>query len=64
MVSICLGAFVLAEAGILKGLACTTHFQLTRQLQENFQRSRYRKTPCSYRRELCTQVRALLRGLI
>lgn len=36
MVSICLGAFVLAEAGILKGLACTTHFQLTRQLQEKF----------------------------
>lgn len=36
LVSICVGAFVLAEAGILKGLTCTTHFQLTRQLQERF----------------------------
>jgi len=36
LVSICVGAFVLAEAGILQNVACTTHFQLTQKLQERF----------------------------
>lgn len=36
LVSICVGAFVLAEAGVLNGLACTTHFQLTQQLKKNY----------------------------
>lgn len=36
LVSICVGAFVFAEAGVLNGLSCTTHFQLTQQLQKNY----------------------------
>lgn len=32
--SICIGAFVLAESGLLDGLSCTTHFKKTRELQE------------------------------
>ncbi|MBG9376374.1 DJ-1/PfpI family protein [Panacibacter sp. DH6] len=36
LVSICVGAFVLAEAGILDNRECTTHFQLTRRLQEQY----------------------------
>lgn len=36
LVSICVGVFIFAEAGLLKGISCTTHFQLTRQLQENY----------------------------
>lgn len=31
--SICSGAFVLAECGILDGISCTTHFKRTEQLQ-------------------------------
>jgi transcriptional regulator GlxA family with amidase domain len=34
LVSICAGAFVLGEAGLLNGIECTTHFQRTRQLQQ------------------------------
>lgn len=33
MCSICLGAFVLAESGLLNGLTCTTHFKKTMELQ-------------------------------
>ncbi|MBL0270763.1 MAG: DJ-1/PfpI family protein [Chitinophagaceae bacterium] len=36
LVSICVGVFVFAEAGILKGLPCTTHFQLTQQLRDRY----------------------------
>ncbi|MBL7703574.1 MAG: DJ-1/PfpI family protein [Ferruginibacter sp.] len=36
LVSICVGAFVLAEAGVLDGMNCTTHFQLTEKLQEKY----------------------------
>lgn len=36
LVSICVGAFVLAESGVLNGLSCTTHFQLTEKLQTAF----------------------------
>lgn len=36
LVSICVGAFVLGEAGILDGLTCTTHFQLTEKLSLKF----------------------------
>lgn len=36
LVSICVGVFVFAEAGLLKGRNCTTHFQLTRELQERY----------------------------
>lgn len=38
MISICVGAFVLAEANILNDINCTTHFQLTQQLQTKFPR--------------------------
>jgi transcriptional regulator GlxA family with amidase domain len=31
--SICIGAFVLAECGLLNGVACTTHFKKTKELQ-------------------------------
>jgi transcriptional regulator GlxA family with amidase domain len=31
--SICIGAFVLAESGILNGMNCTTHFKKTKALQ-------------------------------
>lgn len=34
LVSICAGAFVLAECGLLNNIPCTTHFKRTRQLQE------------------------------
>ena len=34
--SVCIGAFILAEAGLLKGKKCTTHWSRTRQLQETF----------------------------
>ena len=34
LVSICAGALVLAQAGLLDGRTCTTHFQLTAQLQK------------------------------
>lgn len=43
LVSICVGAFVLAEAGLLNGLPCTTHFQLTQQLQARFPRTQVRE---------------------
>ena len=36
LVSICVGAFTLAEAGLLDGLPCTTHFKLTESLQRQF----------------------------
>jgi transcriptional regulator GlxA family with amidase domain len=32
--SICVGAFVLAETGLLDGISCTTHFKKTQHLQE------------------------------
>ncbi len=34
--SICLGAFVLAESGLLNGKNCTTHFKKTKALQEKY----------------------------
>lgn len=34
MVSICAGAFILAECGLLNNIPCTTHFKKTKQLQE------------------------------
>lgn len=34
VVSICAGAFVLAECGLLDNISCTTHFKRTKQLQE------------------------------
>jgi transcriptional regulator GlxA family with amidase domain len=34
IVSICAGAFVLAECGLLNNIPCTTHFKRTKQLQE------------------------------
>lgn len=36
LVSICVGAFVLGEAGLLDHLECTTHFQFTDNLQKEF----------------------------
>jgi transcriptional regulator GlxA family with amidase domain len=36
LVSICAGAFVLAQAGVLDGKQCTTHFKRTAQLQSLF----------------------------
>lgn len=34
--SICIGAFVLAESGLLDGLSCTTHFKKTAELQKRY----------------------------
>jgi transcriptional regulator GlxA family with amidase domain len=34
--SICLGAFVLAESGLLQGKNCTTHFKKTKELQGRY----------------------------
>lgn len=34
--SICTGAFVLAQSGILNGVGCTTHFKYTSKLQATF----------------------------
>ncbi len=34
--SICMGAFVLAESGLLNGKNCTTHFKKTKALQEKY----------------------------
>lgn len=34
--SICAGAFVLAEAGLLNHIPCTTHFKKTTELQQNY----------------------------
>ena len=36
LISICVGVFVFAEAGLLNGLTCTTHFQLTKQLRDRY----------------------------
>ncbi|MBL7977685.1 MAG: DJ-1/PfpI family protein [Bacteroidetes Order II. Incertae sedis bacterium] len=36
LVSICVGAFVMAAAGVLNQRACTTHFQLIQQLKKDF----------------------------
>lgn len=36
--SICMGAFALAESGLLDGKNCTTHFKKTKALQERFPR--------------------------
>ncbi len=38
--SICAGAFVLAETGLLDAIACTTHFKRTKQLQELYPKTR------------------------
>lgn len=35
--SICMGAFVLAESGLLHGKSCTTHFKKTKDLQNRYQ---------------------------
>ncbi len=34
--SICVGAFVLAESGLLDGKPCTTHFRKTKELQQRY----------------------------
>ena len=34
--SICMGAFVLAESGLLNGKRCTTHFKKTAELQQKY----------------------------
>jgi transcriptional regulator GlxA family with amidase domain len=34
--SICMGAFVLAESGLLNGKQCTTHFKKTKELQQKY----------------------------
>lgn len=34
--SICMGAFVLAESGLLHGKSCTTHFKKTKDLQNRY----------------------------
>lgn len=36
MTSVCTGAFVLAGAGVLDGKQCTTHWQFTQRLQQEF----------------------------
>ena len=36
LASICTGAFVLAQAGLLNNLFCTTHFKLTEQLKKRY----------------------------
>jgi transcriptional regulator GlxA family with amidase domain len=36
IVSICVGAFVLGYVGLLNHINCTTHFQLTAELQKKF----------------------------
>ncbi|MDI9309748.1 MAG: DJ-1/PfpI family protein [Limnohabitans sp.] len=36
IVSICMGAFVLAQTGLLAGKSCTTHFKKTKELQERY----------------------------
>lgn len=36
IVSICMGAFVLAETGLLDGKNCTTHFKKTKELQQRY----------------------------
>jgi transcriptional regulator GlxA family with amidase domain len=41
--SVCTGAFLLAEAGILDGLACTTHWADADQLQRRYPRIKVRK---------------------
>lgn len=40
VLSVCSGAFVLGEAGLLDGRDCTTHWMHTRALQERFPRAR------------------------
>jgi transcriptional regulator GlxA family with amidase domain len=43
LVSICSGAFVLAQCGLLDGLGCTTHFKQTKQLQQLFPKALVRE---------------------
>lgn len=43
LVSICAGAFVLAQCGLLDGLNCTTHFKQTRNLQEWYPQAQVRE---------------------
>jgi transcriptional regulator GlxA family with amidase domain len=38
--SVCTGAFILAQAGLLDGRLCTTHWSRTEQLQRQFPRAR------------------------
>lgn len=40
LVSVCVGSFVLGEAGLLDHIDCTTHFQLTEKLQKQFPKTR------------------------
>lgn len=40
VVSICTGAFVLAECGLLNDIPCTTHFKRTNQLQELYPKAK------------------------
>jgi transcriptional regulator GlxA family with amidase domain len=43
LVSICAGAFVLAECGLLDHLECTTHFKRTTQLQALYPKARVKE---------------------
>jgi len=38
--SICAGAFALAESGLLNNVLCTTHFKRTKQLQEQYPKTK------------------------
>lgn len=40
LVSICVGSFVLAYSGVLDGRMCTTHFQLTQKMQQQFPKTK------------------------
>ena len=42
MLSVCTGAFVLGQAGLLDGRACTTHWMHTDELAERFPRAEVR----------------------
>lgn len=43
LASICSGAYVLAECGLLNDIECTTHFKRTQQLQQEYPRVRVKE---------------------
>jgi transcriptional regulator GlxA family with amidase domain len=43
LVSICSGAYVLAECGLLNDIECTTHFKRTQQLQQQYPRTKVKE---------------------
>jgi transcriptional regulator GlxA family with amidase domain len=43
--SVCIGAFVLAEAGLLEGKRATTHWEFARQLQKSYETTRVDSDP-------------------